>query len=141
MRVQPVAAHLARRHPLGIVGVDLRDDELPAAERLALGVHGRAELFGDVHRAQVHDPVHRVEAKPVEVILRHPVHRVVHHVAADLVAVRAVQVEALTPGGAIPVREVGAELAEVVPLGTEMVVHHVEEHREAEPDGPRPPGA
>ena len=133
--VEPEASNLARPHPPGIVAFDLGDDHGPAAGNRSLAVHGRTDLLGQVHRAQVHDPVGRVEPETVEVELVDPVHRVVHQIAADLVAVGPVEVEPLAPGGAVAVAEVGAELAEVVPLGAEVVVHHVEQDGQAGPVG------
>ncbi len=48
----------------------------------------------------------------------------------DLVAVRTVEVDGHPPGCAVAAGEVGREVAEVVALGSEMVVDHIERHGE-----------
>ena len=45
----------------------------------------------------------------------------------------AVEVDGRAPGGPVPGREVvGAELGQVVAVGAEVVVDHVEQHRQAQ---------
>ena len=53
--------------------------------------------------------------------------------SADLVGAGVVVVDRLAPGGVVPVGEVRAVGAEVVPVGPEVVVDHVENH--ADPGG------
>ena len=61
---------------------------------------------------------------------RHPEEGVADHEVAHRVAVGTVEVDRLPPGGAVAVGEVGSEAAEVVPLRAEVVVDHVEDHRQ-----------
>src|SRR5690625_2828791 len=49
-----------------------------------------------------------------------------------LAAAGAVQVHRLTPRGVVRVGEVRAELPQVVPRGSEVVVDHVQAHRQAQ---------
>ncbi len=124
----PALAHEPR-----IVLVALRDDERPAAEPPSEVVNRGRELVEDVPRARVEDRVYGVQAEPVDVILGDPVERVVDHVAAYLVAVGAVVVDGAPPRRAVATREVRAEVGEIVPLGSEVVVDDVQDDGEAAP--------
>ena len=44
---------------------------------------------------------------------------------------RAIEVYGLAPGSSVPVCEIGAKVAEEIPLGTEMVVDDIEHNRES----------
>src|ERR1700746_3817305 len=44
---------------------------------------------------------------------------------------RASEVYGLSPGVSVPVCEIGAKVAEEIPLGTEMVVNDIEHNRES----------
>ena len=84
----------------------------------------------DVPRAQVVDGVHGVQPEAVEVELLQPHPDVVQHVVAHRVAAAVVVVDRGAPRRLVVVVEVRAELAEVVPLGAEVVVDDVEEDRQ-----------
>ena len=129
--VEPEAADRTVPHPSGIVRVDLRDHQRATSQRLALPVHRLADLLGQVHRTQVYDAIGRVEAETIEMVFRHPVHRVVHQVAPHFVAVGTIEVEPVAPRRLVAVREVGTESRQVVPLRAEVVVDHVEQNRES----------
>jgi hypothetical protein len=102
---------------------------------VGLGDHDRAvpgrtpgELLEDVHRAGVVEGVDGVEAQPVDAELGHPHLGVVDHVRADEVRPGPVEVDRPPPRGGVAVGEVRPELAQVVPVGAEVVVDDVEEH-------------
>jgi hypothetical protein len=88
----------------------------------------------------------RIQAQSVDMALFYPVEGVFNKIAPDFIAVRAVKIEGHAPGGAIPVREIGPELPQVVTLGTKMVVYDVQDygqsllmacvHQALEPIGP-----
>jgi trehalose synthase len=77
-------------------------------------------------RYQIEDGVNGIQPQCVKVKLRLAVERVLNEVTAHLVAVRPVEVQRLTPGRVVAVREVGSELIEAVAFGAEMVVNHIE---------------
>jgi hypothetical protein len=89
------------------------------------------QLGEDVERARVEDRVHRVEAQAVQVELPRPRARVLREVPADTRAVGAVEIHGGAPRRLIAVGEIRPVLGKVVPFGTEMVVDHVEDHRQA----------
>lgn len=107
---------------------------------------GVRDLTENVPHAEVEDAVDGVEAQPIDVIVGQPVERVVDEEAAHLVAVGPVEVERRAPGRLVTIGEVGAEVLEVVPLRSEVVVDDVEKqrqplrmagiHQTAEPLGP-----
>ncbi len=90
----------------------------------------RAELLQEGGGAGVDDGVHGVEAEAVEVVVAEPHQGVVAEEPADLVAVRAVEVERVAPGGVVAVGEVGGELRQEVARRPHVVVHDVEDHAE-----------
>ena len=77
----------------------------------------------------------------VDVKLVDPLQRVVDEEPAHVIAVRAVEVERRPPRRLVPVGEVRAVLAEVVPLGTEVVVDDVEERGRGRAHGTHRPAA
>ena len=60
-----------------------------------------------------------------------PGERILHEKADYLVTMRAIEVYGLAPGGSVTVCEIGAKVAEKIPLGTEMVVDDIEHNRES----------
>jgi hypothetical protein len=113
------------------VGVVLEHEvDLPLQAR-ALGDRAR-DLLDDVRAGAVGDGVDRVHAQPVEAVLLDPVERVVDEEIAHGARALAVEVDRGTPGRLVGVVEERAcVLAEVVPLGPEVVVDDVQQHHEA----------
>src|SRR5690606_9916104 len=95
------------------------------------GAHGGRELGQDVGIGIVEDRVDGVEAEPVDVELLEPVERVLDEEVADRAALRAVEVDPVAPGRAVAPGEELRVGAEIVPLGSEVVVDDVEEKGEA----------
>src|SRR5215470_12652012 len=69
--------------------------------------------------------MNRVQAESVYVEVCHPVQRVLYKKATDFVAFRTVEVESRTPGCAIPVSKIGAELREIIAFRAKMIVDHI----------------
>jgi hypothetical protein len=84
-------------------------------------------LFEEVRVAVVDEGVGGVEAEAVEAKFLQPVQRVGDKEVAHALGVRVVEVDGLAPGGFVLVGEEGREGAGVGPVGTEVVVDHVEE--------------
>src|SRR4029450_4084533 len=68
------------------------------------------------------------QAQPVHAVAGQPLLGVVEDEPADEVRPGPVQVDRVAPGGGGAVGEVGAELAEVVPVRPEVVVDDVQDH-------------
>ena len=145
-RVQPDTAGLGRQHDATVVIVRFGHDVRGPALQARLLARRRGDLGEDMHGARVVDRVDRVQAQTVEVEIAHPGARVLDEVAPHAVAVRTVVVERAAPRCAVAVGEVRPEVAEIVPLGTEVVVDDVEDdrqpmgvtgvHQAAQPAGP-----
>src|SRR5579864_9800747 len=88
------------------------------------------ELFEDMDRRVVDDGVNRVQPQPVDVVVANPHGGVVDHEPAYLVAAGSVEVDAPSPKRPVAPAEVRAELGKKVAGRAEMVVDHVEDHRE-----------
>ena len=130
---EPVSAALRRLDQPRLVQVALGDhvDRASALPRLALD--GVVQLTQEVHRRIVDDALHRVQAKPVESAAgaRHPTQRVFDDEPSHRAGIGTVVVDRVSPGRAVARGEVRSELAQVVPLRSEVVVDDVEEGRES----------
>ena len=127
LRVQPVAAALDGIEQAGVVQVALGDDDRRPTPPGA-GLFGHLlDRPQDVPGAQVEDGVDGIETQAVEVELLEPHPHVVQHEVAHGVAAVPVVVDRGAPRGLVPVVEVGAELAQVVPFGAEVVVDDVQD--------------
>lgn len=113
-----------------VVAIALGDhDDSSAAGSLACYL---GDLLEDVRLTRVEDRVRGVEPEAVDVILLDPLGDVLQDEVADEVTTRSVEVERLTPGRLVAVGEVvGREGTEVVAVGTEVVVDHVQDDAEA----------
>src|ERR1700733_4770594 len=72
-----------------------------------------------------------VESKRVDMKIRNPLQRILNEVSANLIAAGAIEIDSLSPRCLVEVREIGAEIREVIPFRTEVVVDHIEHHRDA----------
>ena len=92
------------------------------------------DLLENVRLRLVVDRIDRVVAQTVEAVFLEPVERIVDEEVAHLPAVLAVEVDRLPPQGLVPVAEKGRRIGlQKVALGSEMVVHDVEENHQALP--------
>src|SRR5688572_29997335 len=82
-------------------------------------------------RRGVNQRVDRVQPEAVEVVVAQPHQRVVAEEPADFVASRIIEIHGVAPWGVVPMGEIRAEPAEVIACRPEVVVHDVENHREA----------
>ena len=96
------------------------------------GVCRRGDLLQDVGPRIVADRIHRVVAQTVEAVFLEPVERIVDKEVAHLPAAFAVEVDRLAPQGLVAAAEKGRRIrVQQVALGSEMVVHDVEENHQA----------
>ena len=116
-----------------IVHVALGDQHEVAVQRAAQLLHRRREFFQHVQSVETEYRMHRIETQSVESIVAQPHQRVVDDEAAHLIALRPIEVERGTPAGAVPIGEIGAIMRQVVSVGPQVIVNHVEEY--AEPRG------
>ena len=132
--VEPEPAPLGRPEQPCALGLVLADDQHTTAPgRRADRPHDRPE---DVVGTVVEDALRRVDTQAVDVELVDPVGGVGEDELAHRPGVLAVEVQRLAPLGLVPLREiVVGERLEVVAVGAEVVVHHVEEHGQAEAVG------
>ena len=131
-RVQPVAAAIRRTHQLRLLRLVLGDQERRAlAARLAHAPRDRRhQMFG----RGVVDLLGRVQAQAVEVEFVDPVGGVLDEQLARRAGVVAVEVQRRAPLVRVAIGEVvGREAREIVPVGADVVVDHVEDHAQAQP--------
>src|SRR5690242_9990979 len=129
--IEAVSVLIDGTHELGIVEITLADDDDSATVSLARCVDSLRDFLKEVLRAEIEDPVDRIEAETVAVILLYPVPCVVDDEAPHVVAVGIVVVESGSPGRPVLLGEVRPELAEVVALRPDVVVDDVENDGEA----------
>ena len=95
-------------------------------------MHRPDDVRHEVNGAVIDDGVDRVEPERIHVEVLHPGPGGLHHVRADRPGIGSVVVHPVAPGRAMARGGVGPELAEVVPLGAEVVVDRVEAHPQPE---------
>jgi hypothetical protein len=94
--------------------------------------HGLCQRVHDMRRRTVVHGVHGVDAQAVEVELLQPVQRVVDEEVAHPAAARALEVDGRAPGRVQRrIEEVGCVGVQVVALGSEVVVDHVQQHHQS----------
>ena len=129
LRVVEPAQGIVPAQELGLVGLVLQH-EMDLALGAEMAAHAARQLAQDVGFRRVDDRVHGVEPQAVEAVLLQPVERVVDEVVAHgLLA----EVDRGTPRRLeVLGEEAGRVEAEIVTLGPEVVVDHVEEDHQAE---------
>ena len=133
-RVEAVAAGRGRSERVDALRLVLRHEHDGAGEGGA--ARRRGELGNDVRTARVVHRLRRVEPQAVEMELADPVLGVPHHELAHRRGMRPVEIDRVAPLVVVAVGEVvGAELAQVAAVRTEVVVDHVED--DAEPHAVR----
>ena len=96
------------------------------SESRGFGLGHLLDLAQDVPRPEIVDCVHRVDPEPIDVEVANPHPHVVEHVGPHGVAAGVVVVDGPAPGCVIAIGEVWAEVADVGPLGTKVVVDDVD---------------
>ena len=120
-----------RDHGRVVVGA-LGDQRGTAGPSRSLEAGGQLGQLGQEGRGRgVDDRVDRVEAQRVDVEVDEPLRDALEEIGADVVRPRPVEVEGRSPGRLVALGEVRAEGAEDVADRPEVVVDHVEDHREA----------
>ena len=128
--IEAIPALCGRAHDPRILRLRLGDHQYGPR---AGGLPSRhADVLQDVPWRVVVDRVRRVEPQPIQMVLFDPV----AHVARDKFAYSfrsvAVEVDRVAPIRGVAAVEIGVgELAQIIAVGSEMVVHDVENHTEA----------
>lgn len=134
--VAPEGGHLAAAlvewsEQFGVEDVALGNEVDLALKAGAEIGHAGSDVVGDVRLGFVGDAVDGVEAQAVEVEVLDPVADVFEDPGAGDAGVVSVEIGSIAPRCPMLVRDVAAEVVEVVPLGAEVVVNHVEDDRDA----------
>ncbi len=125
--VAVVAAAAPRAHDHRIVEPGLGDHVRPRVDR----VHAPGDLGDDVLGAGVEDRVDGVEPQPVDPEVAHPALGALAHPLPDRAALGVVVVHGLAPRRLVLGGEVRPEgLESLCTGGAEVVVDHVEDHRQ-----------
>src|SRR6202011_3534188 len=124
--VDPVTANSNRIDDARIIQVALGNEPGLAPERARLALKSFGHFAEHMIRAEVINPVNRVEPKRVDVILSQPVQRIVDEETPYAVALRTVKIYRRAPRRSIDVRKTGGVFAKIVSFGTQVVVYDVE---------------
>jgi hypothetical protein len=134
-RVEPPPAFRLGLHTANEVAAVLGNHQ--HASRSRSFANPRRQLGEEVTRRIVHQRAAGVQAKPVQMVLVNPVLRVLDQELPNRPAAFTVEVHRGAPGCPVGLREIPpAELAQVGPVRAQVVVDHVEQHRETERVGP-----
>ena len=91
----------------------------------------RGQLGEDVGLGSVDEGMDGIQTKPVDPVLHQPLVGIVDDELTDGLVVVPVEIHRVAPRGRVMVIEVGAELGQVVPLRSEVVVDDVEDDPES----------
>ena len=126
LRVQRVTAALGGVQNFAIVHVAFGDEHnSPAGSRFQF-FHGDFQFGQKMNCAEIADTIDGVQAQSVDAKFFEPIEGIGNKKIAHRAAMRAVEIQRRTPRGAVTVREVRAEFAEVISLRAKMVVDHIE---------------
>src|SRR5262249_51568256 len=115
----------------GLIAVVL-EYEMNMAVRGHRASNGICQLREDMGDRVVHDGMNRVKPQPVEVILLQPVQRVMNEEIANGPALWSVEIDAITPGAAVPLgKELRRIRSKIVSFRAEMVVHNIQQNHHA----------
>ena len=134
--VAPLRIHahnraLARTHHAGIVEVTFGNQKDATVEVQRLALHHRlANSSRKVGCREIEHGMDGVETQGIDMKVAEKVDRILDKVAAHLVAAGAIQVDRCAPRRLVAVGEVGAILAQIVALGAQVVVDHIQDHRD-----------
>src|SRR5207244_7484750 len=96
-------------------------------------MHSRGKFSEKMTRSVVLQGVRGVEPQSVQVVLVKPMQRILDEEATHHVAVFAVEVQSASPGRLMALGEIIRTVhAQVVAVRTEVVVHYVEQHGQAQ---------
>ena len=89
---------------------------------------GRAKLFEECSRGRIHNRVDGVESKRVDVEFRNPLQSILDEISPNFVAASTVEIDSLSPGRLVEVREIRTEIRKVISLRAKMVVNYIEDN-------------
>src|SRR5258708_38958852 len=98
----------------------------PAAQVGRQGINRSGKLGKEWEGTRIEDSMNGVQSKSVDVKLSKPVQRILDEEVADFITVGAIKVQSRSPGRAITVRKIWAELAKAIAFRPEGVVNHVQ---------------
>src|SRR6267142_6470175 len=90
-----------------------------------------SQVFEKAKGRMVENRMHRIEPERIDVAINDPVERVLNKITAHLVAPRTIEIDRLSPRRLISIGEIRAKLWEIISFRPEVVVNHVQNHREA----------
>src|ERR1700730_16983065 len=124
--VDPVTTNSRRINHPWIIQVALGNEPGLAPERARLALKSFGHSAKHMIRAEVVNPVNRVEPKRVDMILSQPVQRIIDEETPYAVALWTVKIYRRAPRRSIDVRKTGSVFAKIVSFGTQVVVYDVE---------------
>src|SRR5208283_597361 len=81
----------------------------------------------------IYDGMNGIKPQSINVTFSDPIECVFDEITSDFVAAGSVKIEGHAPGGAIPVREIGSKISEVVSLRPQMVVDNIQNNGQSFP--------
>src|SRR6185295_10778026 len=126
LAIQSTASFGYRSNDSYIVQVALSNHMNKPAQPLGLSVHDFGQFTQNVTSATVEDAMDGVQPESVNVKLSHPIESIIDEVCADFVAVSPVVIDRAPPRSSIPVREIGAEVTQIISFRSEVVIHDIQ---------------
>ncbi len=131
VRVQAETAAFGRMDEPRIIQVALRDEHDLAVAGIRKGVDGIRQFLQEVDGLETVDGADGIEPQSIEAIDLKPHSGIVEHELPDAVTVRAIVVDRIAPGRPDQVREVRSVVIQIITIGSEVVVDHIEQNGES----------
>ena len=112
----------------GIVVGAFRDQKNLPIEPFRGAMDFCAEFFEKSHRGIVDNRVAGVEAQRIDVEVTDPIQSILNEIVSYFIAELAVEIHRRSPRSIVAIGKIGAEVGEIIPLGSQMVIDYIEDH-------------
>src|SRR5581483_2704476 len=126
LRMHAVAMPVAGEDEAGVVEISFGDEKYLAASITGEHVNFTTQQFEKGLGVAINNAVNGIQAERVDVKSVDPLQGVLHEEVHNLVTLRSVEVEGLTPWSPVLIGEIRPEIGQVVPFRTQVVVDDVE---------------
>src|SRR6202030_3796690 len=130
LRRHPKSSLAPRTQHARIVQIALRNERNAPARPCGESIDLLGQLAQERERARIKDSMNRVEPQRINMKILEPVECVLDEKAPHLIAVRAIKVQRRSPRRLVTIRKIRTILAQVITLGSQVVVYDVQRHGE-----------
>src|SRR3954452_1580451 len=129
--IDSIPSSLPARHNSRIVQIALSNQREVFAQLGGKSLHFPRHIFEEMKCRVIDEGVYSVKPKAVEMVVAQPHERVINEESAYFVASVAIEIHGGAPRRLVLLGVIRSEAAQIVPNRTEVVINHVEQHRDS----------